>query len=122
VEFCTLRLQERLVGVKALLEEKIGESLEELDEYLHDYKVGPDTLMSLVEYYVSVGEPSHEQILQEIVTDVDGFLWFYANEGSISIETFINLVKVRMSNRLDSNCLALISGEILRTLWSGQAI
>ena len=27
------------MGVKALLEEKIGESLEELDEYLHDYKM-----------------------------------------------------------------------------------
>ena len=39
VEFCTFRLHERLVGVKTLLEKKIRDNLEELDEYLHDYKM-----------------------------------------------------------------------------------
>nr|XP_024385970.1 BTB/POZ domain-containing protein At5g48800-like isoform X3 [Physcomitrium patens] len=85
-------LKERLIGVKAMLEEKIGESLNEMDEYLRDYKFGPDTLMSLVEYYISMGEYT-EQSLEEIAGDVDRFLWFYANECSISVDAFISLVK-----------------------------
>lgn len=39
-----------------MLEEKIGESLNEMDEYFWDYKFGFDILMFLVEYYISMGE------------------------------------------------------------------
>jgi hypothetical protein len=86
-------VQERLMGVKALLEEKIGESLDEMDEYLRDYKFSPETLVSLVEYYTSMGDIHTDQALEEIAGDVDRFLYFYAGEGSISADAFLNLFK-----------------------------
>ncbi|KAG0614736.1 hypothetical protein M758_6G200100 [Ceratodon purpureus] len=83
----------RLIGVKTMLEEKIGESLDEMDEYLRDYKFGPETLLSLVEYYVNTGEQISRQSLEEIAGDVDQFLWFYAEECSISVNTFLSLFR-----------------------------
>lgn len=81
------------MGVKTILEEKLGESLEEIDEYLHAYRFGPETLLSLVEYFVNAGQRS-EKSLEEIAGEVDGFLYTYAETGSVSLNTFVNLFKV----------------------------
>ena len=71
----------------------MGLGLDELDEYLHDYKFGPDTLTVVVGYYLDEGERDPSSLL-EIVRDVDRFLWTYAEAGSITPETFVGLVKV----------------------------
>jgi len=79
--------------MKSVLERKIGMCLDELDEYLRDYKFSPETLMATVGYYMDEGilDPSS---FEEIVSDVDRFLWRYAEAGSISPDTFVNLVTV----------------------------
>lgn len=84
----------KLVEVKRLLERRIGTSLEELDDYLHVYKFGPDTLMALVGYYLEDGHPDPAS-LEEIAGEVDKFLWSYAESGSVSPDTFTALFKVR---------------------------
>lgn len=86
-------LQASLIEVKAILEEKIGESLDEMDEYLRDYRFGPKTLLSLVESFVGMREQISQQSLREIASDVDQFLWFYAEECSISVDTFLRLFR-----------------------------
>lgn len=67
--------------------------LDELDDYLRDYKFSPDTLMSMVCHYMEEGiqDPSS---FDEVVGDVDRFLWRFAEAGSIRAETFVALVKV----------------------------
>lgn len=82
------------MDVKAMLEEKIGESLDEMDEYLRDYKFGATTLLSLVQHFITTRQQISQQSLREIANDVDQFLWFYAEEQSISTDTFLKLVKV----------------------------
>lgn len=83
----------KLTEVKRVLERRIGASLDELDDYLHVYKFGPDTLMAMVGYYLGEGRPDSAS-LEEIAGEVDKFLWSYAESGSVNPETFIALFKV----------------------------
>lgn len=93
LNFFHVDTQGRLRDVKKVLEQKIGVSLDELDDYLHVYKFGPETLMSMVGYYMDEGDPN-PQSFEEIAGEVDGFLWTFAETGSIEPDTFISLVKV----------------------------
>lgn len=83
----------KLTEVKRVLERRIGTSLEELDDYLHVYKFGPDTLMALVGYYLEEGHADPAS-LEEIAGEVDKFLWSYAEAGSVNPDTFTALFKV----------------------------
>lgn len=86
-------VQEKLLDLKRVLEHKIGVCLDELDEYLRDYQFAPDTLMAMVGYFLDEGHPDPSSF-EEIVGDVDRFLWRYAEAGSIDADTFVALVKV----------------------------
>jgi hypothetical protein len=89
-------LQEKLLDAKRVLERRVGLGLDELDEYLHDYKFGPETLMAIVGFYLEEGQPDPSSF-EEVVRDVDRFLWRFTEAGSVSPETFIALVKVILS-------------------------
>jgi hypothetical protein len=83
----------RLSDVKKVLEHRIGVSLDELDDYLHCYRFGPETLMSMISYYVDEADPD-QQSLEEVAGEVDGFLWNFAETGSIAPDIFLSLFKV----------------------------
>jgi hypothetical protein len=83
----------RLSDVKKVLEHRIGVSLDELDDYLHCYRFRPETLMSMINYYVDEADPD-QQSLEEVAGEVDGFLWNYAETGSIAPDIFLSLFKV----------------------------
>ncbi|CAM6097733.1 unnamed protein product [Calypogeia fissa] len=86
-------MQERLVPVRKLMEHKIGASLFEIDDYLHAYKFGPETLLALVQHFIAEGDHGDEA-LEEIAEEVDGFIWNYANGTSVlSFDVFVALVK-----------------------------
>ncbi|CAK9236629.1 unnamed protein product [Sphagnum troendelagicum] len=82
----------RLSDVKKVLEHRIGVSLDELDDYLHCYRFGPETLMSMISYYVDEADPD-QQSLEEVAGEVDGFLWNFAETGSIAPDIFLSLFK-----------------------------
>ncbi|XP_024361954.1 phototropic-responsive NPH3 family protein NPY4 isoform X1 [Physcomitrium patens] len=85
-------MQEKLLDVKRVIERRVGVSLDELDDYLHSYKLGPDTLMAMVGYWLDEGHPDPASF-EEIAGEVDGFLWTYAEAGAIDPETFVALFK-----------------------------
>lgn len=93
--------------MKRVVERRVGLGLDELDEYLHDYKFGPDTLMAIVGYYLEEGQPD-PSFFEEIARDVDRFLWTYAEAGSIIPETFVGLVQVFLliCTMISRNCVA----------------
>ncbi len=71
-----MSLQMRLAVVKKVLEHRIGVGMEELDDYLHCYRFVPETLMSMIGYYVDEADP--------------------AETGSIAPDVFLSLFKVMM--------------------------
>ncbi|CAM6127568.1 unnamed protein product [Calypogeia fissa] len=87
-------MKERLVPVKRLMEHKIGASLFEIDDYLRAYKFGPETLLSLVQHFIAEGDYGDEA-LEEIVEEVEGFIWKYAEgaASALSFDVFVALVK-----------------------------
>ncbi|KAG0581839.1 hypothetical protein KC19_3G013900 [Ceratodon purpureus] len=87
-----LDMQMRLVDVKRILERRIGGSLDELDEDLHSYELEPDTLLTMVGYYLEQGPLDEKsESVAEIAGEVDKFLWTYAETGSIRVDTFVSL-------------------------------
>jgi hypothetical protein len=82
----------RLADVKKVLEHRIGVGMEELDDYLHCYRFVPETLMSMIGYYVNEADPDPES-LDEVAGEVDGFLWNFAETGSIAPDVFLSLFK-----------------------------
>jgi len=90
-----MSLQVRLADVKKVLEHRIGVGMEELDDYLHCYRFVPETLMSMIGYYVNEADPDPES-LDEVAGEVDGFLWNFAETGSIAPDVFLSLFKVMM--------------------------
>ncbi|KAL2641424.1 hypothetical protein R1flu_009011 [Riccia fluitans] len=85
-------MHNRLIPVRKLLEHRIGASLSEIDDYLHAYKFGPETLLSLVLHFIKEGDPTDET-LEEIAEEVDGFIWNYSGSISLSVDIFVALVK-----------------------------
>lgn len=88
-------MKERLLPVKTLMEHTIGVSLFEIDDYLRAYKFGPETLLALVQHCIAAGDHG-EEALEEVVEEVDGFIWKYADGGAsvLSFDVFVALVKV----------------------------
>lgn len=84
--------------MKRVIERRVGVSLDELDDYLHSYKLGPDTLMAMVGYWLDEGHPDPASF-EEIAGEVDGFLWTYAEAGAIDPETFVALFKVNCKSQ-----------------------
>lgn len=81
--------------MKMILEWWIGVSLDELDEYLYVYKFGFDILMVMVKYYLNEGYYDFDfDFIEEIVGEVDKFLWMYVEVGFINVEIFVFLFKV----------------------------
>lgn len=82
--------------VKTVLERRIGVSLDEIDEYLHAYKFGPETLLAMVGYFLEEGDPD-QRAFEEIAGEIDGFLWTYSETGTINPDTFLALFEVSRS-------------------------
>jgi len=89
-------VQVKLVEVKTVLERRIGVSLDEIDEYLHAYKFGPETLLAMVGYFLEEGDPD-QRAFEEIAGEIDGFLWTYSETGTINPDTFLALFEVSRS-------------------------
>ncbi|BBN00678.1 hypothetical protein MPTK1_2g01120 [Marchantia polymorpha subsp. ruderalis] len=85
-------MHDRLVSVKKLLEHRIGASLFEIDEYLHVYKFGPETLLALVLHFIKEGD-SNDEALEEVADEVDGFIWNYAESIAVSTDVLVALIK-----------------------------
>lgn len=79
--------------MKRVLERRIGAGLDELDDYLHVYKFGADTLMAMVGCCLEESHPDPSS-MEEIAGEVDKFLWSYAEAGSVNPGTFMALFKV----------------------------
>ncbi len=90
-----MSIQVRLADVKKVLGHRIGVGMEELDDYLHCYRFVPETLMTMIGYYVNEADPDPES-LDEVAGEVDGFLWNFAETGSIAPDVFLSLFKVMM--------------------------
>ena len=93
---CDFLVQVKLVEVKTVLERRIGVSLDEIDEYLHAYKFGPETLLAMVGYFLEEGDPD-QRAFEEIAGEIDGFLWTYSETGTINPDTFLALFEVSRS-------------------------
>ena len=96
LNFCDFFVQVKLVEVKTVLERRIGVSLDEIDEYLHAYKFGPETLLAMVGYFLEEGDPD-QRAFEEIAGEIDGFLWTYSETGTINPDTFLALFEVSRS-------------------------
>lgn len=96
MNFCDFLVQVKLVEVKTVLERRIGVSLDEIDEYLHAYKFGPETLLAMVGYFLEEGDPD-QQAFEEIAGEIDGFLWTYSETGTVNPDTFLALFEVSWS-------------------------
>ncbi|EFJ22755.1 hypothetical protein SELMODRAFT_415939 [Selaginella moellendorffii] len=74
----------RLRGIHSQLEQRIGASLHELDDYLHSYRFSAPTLLSLVTHFVENrcdgGSKESLEQLEEVAAEVDGCLWIFAEE------------------------------------------
>ena len=92
----TFLVQVKLVEVKTVLERRIGVSLDEIDEYLHAYKFGPETLLAMVGYFLEEGD-ADQRAFEEIAGEIDGFLWTYSETGNINPDTFLALFEVSRS-------------------------
>lgn len=81
------------MDVKRVIEWWVGVSFDELDDYLYFYKFGLDILMVMVGYWLDEGYLDLV-FFEEIVGEVDGFLWMYVEVGVIDFEMFVVLFKV----------------------------
>ncbi|CAM6105886.1 unnamed protein product [Calypogeia fissa] len=108
-------MQERLVPVQKLMEHRIGASLFEIDDYLHSYSFGPETLLALVQSFIKEGDHG-EEALEEVAEEVDGFIWNYAVQGTaaLSVDMFVALVKAfPAGSRLSHDSLYGAIGKLL---------
>ncbi|KAH7433876.1 hypothetical protein KP509_07G090600 [Ceratopteris richardii] len=87
-----LYMLERLQPVKSFLEERIGGSLHELDDYLISYNFQPQTLLDLVQHFKQTKELG-EQEIEEVATEVDSCLWSFVDTACISAEDFISFIE-----------------------------
>lgn len=96
--------------VKTVLERRIGVSLDEIDEYLHAYKFGPETLLAMVGYFLEEGD-ADQRAFEEIAGEIDGFLWTYSETGNINPDTFLALFEVSRSLGRSLPSLSLCSSS-----------
>ncbi|KAJ7564170.1 hypothetical protein O6H91_02G005700 [Diphasiastrum complanatum] len=82
--------REHLISVISVLESKIGASLHELDDYIQAFNFEPETLLSLARHFVQDGNERENEI-EEVAAEVDGCLWSFAENLSISADTFISI-------------------------------
>ncbi|KAH7424059.1 hypothetical protein KP509_12G087900 [Ceratopteris richardii] len=80
-----------LQQAKSFLEERIGGSLHELDDYLLTYNFEPQTLLDLVNHFKQM-EVSEKE-MEEVATEVDSCLWSFVDTACISAEDFISFIE-----------------------------
>lgn len=86
-------MKERLDPINEFLEERIGGSLHELDEYLLNYTFEPQVLLSLVTHFRKV-EGLSEKEMEEVAIEVDSCLWnFVDNAQCVPASDFIYLIE-----------------------------
>ncbi|KAI5082520.1 hypothetical protein GOP47_0002263 [Adiantum capillus-veneris] len=92
MKIADLHMLERLQPAKVFLEERIGGSLHELDDYLLTYSFEPQTLLDLVKHFKQTKEVG-EQEMGEVASEVDSCLWSFVDTACISAEDFISFIE-----------------------------
>ncbi|KAJ7562191.1 hypothetical protein O6H91_03G058100 [Diphasiastrum complanatum] len=83
--------RECLISVISVLEAKIGAGLHELDDYIQAFNFGPETLLSLVRHFMRNGNEG-ERDIEEVAAEIDECIWTFAENLSISADTFISII------------------------------
>lgn len=83
---------ERLQPSIGFLEERIGGSLHELDDYLLTYSFQPQTLLDLVKHFKHTKQVKEKE-MGEVATEVDACLWSFVESACISAEDFVSFIE-----------------------------
>eukprot|EP00249_Psilotum_nudum_P008658 c21428_g1_i1 orf=636-2168(+) len=108
---------EKLEPINAFLEQRIGGSLHELDDYLQTYRFEPHTVMSLVSYFKDVYGLS-DQEWEEVATEVDSCLWKIVDAARIPVSAFLSLIEAFPATSRKSHDLLFTAIQKLTAKWS----
>ena len=84
---------ESLQEVVSFLEERIGGSLHELDDYLLSYSFEPHVLLSLVKHFKGVMREVGEKEVDEVASEVDACLLSFVEKAPLCPKDFISFIE-----------------------------
>lgn len=86
---------ERLKWANSFLEQRIGGSLHELDDYLQSYNFELETLLRLVKHFKQESGDVGEKEMEEVASEADACLWNFLDTSisAIAADDFISFIQ-----------------------------